>query len=115
MAQHQHVLAIDFGTSNSAVGVCRAGTAHILEMETGAQTLPTALFFDFEEKQIAFGSAAEKALFEGAWGRYMRALKSRACSRVVPCAFIRTQSAMRRRLRTSRSAIKERASRRCAS
>ena len=70
------VLAIDFGTSNSAVGICVDGKAQILEMEPGKQTLPTALFFDFEEKEINYGSSAEQALFEGAWGRYMRALKS---------------------------------------
>ncbi|WP_375264609.1 Hsp70 family protein [Planktotalea sp.] len=76
MGQQEKVLAVDFGTSNSAVGVCRDGQAHILEMEADQKTLPTALFFDFEDKVINFGSAAEHALFEGAWGRYMRALKS---------------------------------------
>ena len=76
MQGHKDVLAIDFGTSNSAVGVCVDGKAQILEMETGKQTLPTALFFDFEEKVVSYGSSAEQALFEGAWGRYMRALKS---------------------------------------
>lgn len=70
------VLAIDFGTSNSAAGLTIDGRAQILEMEDGKQTLPTALFFDFEEKTVVFGTGAEQALFEGAWGRYMRALKS---------------------------------------
>lgn len=69
-------LAIDFGTSNSAVGICVEGRPQLIELEAGAQTLPTALFFDYEEKSVMFGSAAEQALFEGAWGRYMRALKS---------------------------------------
>lgn len=76
MQNHGDVLAIDFGTSNSAVGICVDNKAQILEMEDGKQTLPTALFFDFEEKQVSYGSSAEQALFEGAWGRYMRALKS---------------------------------------
>lgn len=76
MGDQGDVLAIDFGTSNSAVGVARGGYAHILEMEQGKQTLPTALFFDFEKKTVNYGSLAEQALFEGAWGRYMRALKS---------------------------------------
>ncbi|WP_085307740.1 Hsp70 family protein [Planktotalea arctica] len=70
------VLAIDFGTSNSAVGVFAQGKVRLIELELGKQTLPTALFFDFEDKTVAFGSQAEQALFEGAWGRYMRALKS---------------------------------------
>ena len=76
MGQIADVLAIDFGTSNSAAGINVGGKAQILELEQGRQTLPTALFFDFEEKEIAYGSQAEQALFEGAWGRYMRALKS---------------------------------------
>ncbi|WP_293447355.1 Hsp70 family protein [Planktotalea sp.] len=76
MRQSTEVLAIDFGTSNSAVGVSINGKSQILELEQGKQTLPTALFFDFEEKTVAYGSHAEQALFEGAWGRYMRALKS---------------------------------------
>jgi hypothetical chaperone protein len=76
MGQSKDVLAIDFGTSNSAVGVNINGKSQILELEQGKQTLPTALFFDFEEKTVAYGSSAEQALFEGAWGRYMRALKS---------------------------------------
>ncbi|MGB7319587.1 MAG: Hsp70 family protein [Planktotalea sp.] len=76
MGQNSDILAVDFGTSNSAVGVNLNGKAHIIELEPGKQTLPTALFFDFEEKMVTYGSLAEQALFEGAWGRYMRALKS---------------------------------------
>ncbi|MEM9580249.1 MAG: Hsp70 family protein [Pseudomonadota bacterium] len=69
-------LAIDFGTSNSAAGCRLDGAPVILEPELGAQTLPTAVFFDFEEREVVFGTQAEQALFDGAWGRYMRALKS---------------------------------------
>lgn len=76
MGRNGDELAIDFGTSNSAVGVNIGGTAQIIELEPGKQTLPTALFFDYEDKTVNYGSLAEQALFEGAWGRYMRALKS---------------------------------------
>ena len=76
MGHHGDVLAVDFGTSNSAVGLSVNDKVHVLELESGKQTLPTALFFDFEEKTVVFGSEAEQALFEGAWARYMRALKS---------------------------------------
>lgn len=69
-------LAIDFGTSNSAAGLCVDGRAHLIELEKGQKTLPTAVFFDFEDKTTAYGSQANQALFDGAWGRYMRALKS---------------------------------------
>lgn len=69
-------LAIDFGTSNSAAGALVDGEPRVLELETGKLTLPTALFFDFEDRNVSYGTDAEHALFEGAWGRYMRALKS---------------------------------------
>lgn len=70
------VLGIDFGTSNSAVGVSVDGKPHLIEMEPGQQTLPTAVFFDFEEQQVIYGTAAQRALIDGEEGRYMRALKS---------------------------------------
>jgi hypothetical chaperone protein len=38
MGHHADVLAIDFGTSNSAVGVCTDGQAQIIELEVGKQT-----------------------------------------------------------------------------
>ena len=70
------VLGIDFGTSNSAVGVAVDGKPHLIEMEPGQQTLPTAVFFDFEDQRVIYGSAAQRALIDGEEGRYMRALKS---------------------------------------
>lgn len=70
------VLGIDFGTSNSAVGVSLDGKPHLIEMESGQQTLPTAVFFDFEDQRVIYGTAAQRALIDGEEGRYMRALKS---------------------------------------
>lgn len=70
------VLGIDFGTSNSAVGVSLDGKPHLIEMEPGQQTLPTAVFFDFEDQRVIYGTAAQRALIDGEEGRYMRALKS---------------------------------------
>ncbi|MGJ8546289.1 MAG: Hsp70 family protein [Sulfitobacter sp.] len=75
MAQAQ-VLGVDFGTSNSAVGILRDGKPWLIELEPGETTLPTAVFFDFESKQMQLGHAANAALLEGAEGRFMRALKS---------------------------------------
>lgn len=69
-------LAIDFGTSNSAAGYCKDGVPHLIEVEAGENTLPTALFFDNEEQRIIFGRGAQTALVGGYEGRYMRALKS---------------------------------------
>ncbi|MEO0380129.1 MAG: Hsp70 family protein [Pseudomonadota bacterium] len=70
------VLGVDFGTSNSAVGICVDGTAQLIPLEGQATTLPTAVFLDFEARRAIYGSAANTALIAGDEGRYMRALKS---------------------------------------
>ena len=71
-----NTLGIDFGTSNSACGVLVNGKPHLIEIEPGEKTLPTSVFFDFESKRTLFGSTANRALIDGAEGRFMRALKS---------------------------------------
>ncbi|NRA87528.1 MAG: Hsp70 family protein [Rhizobiales bacterium] len=70
------VLGIDFGTSNSAVAIMREGKIDYIQLEDGKDTLPTAIFFDFKDHQMLFGSEAATSLLEGVEGRYMRALKS---------------------------------------
>ncbi|WP_299286927.1 Hsp70 family protein [uncultured Tateyamaria sp.] len=70
------VLGVDFGTSNSAVGVAVDGQAHLIPLESGETTLPTAVFFDFEARKAIYGRPANAALIAGDEGRYMRALKS---------------------------------------
>ena len=75
-AMASSTLGIDFGTSNSAAGYSVDGAAHLIPVERGENTLPTALFFDNEEKRVVYGRAAQEALVAGDEGRYMRALKS---------------------------------------
>ena len=69
-------LAVDFGTSNSAAAIIRQGQPHRLEIEAGADTLPTAVFFPTRGGTMQIGAAAGNALIGGDDGRYMRALKS---------------------------------------
>lgn len=76
MAQGSHTLGIDFGTSNSAMGFATDGVAQLIDVAPGAQTLPTAVFFDFDAKRVVYGHPAQAALIAGDEGRYMRALKS---------------------------------------
>ena len=38
-------LAVDFGTSNSAAAIMVQGKVRRLQLEAGADTLPTAVFF----------------------------------------------------------------------
>jgi len=70
------VLGVDFGTSNSAAAVAVDGRAHLITLEAGETTLPTAVFFDFDARKMRIGAAAGAALLAGDEGRYMRALKS---------------------------------------
>ena len=75
--------AIDFGTSNSAVAVPdAAGAMHLIELEPGQRTMPTAVFYftegvhDADGPPRAFGRAAVAAYVEGHDGRLMRSMKS---------------------------------------
>jgi hypothetical chaperone protein len=69
-------LAIDFGTSNSAAAVLDGGAARLIALEGDAETLPTAVFFDFDAQEMLIGHRASAALLDGLDGRYMRGLKS---------------------------------------
>lgn len=70
------VLAIDFGTSNSAAAVLADGIPRRLPIENSADTVPTAVFFPSDRGPMRVGAAAGEALIQGDEGRYMRALKS---------------------------------------
>ncbi len=75
--------AIDFGTSNSAIGVLGAGKAMTLvELEPGQRIMPTAVFY-FADTAAGggaaprcFGRAAIAAYVDGIEGRLMRSMKS---------------------------------------
>ncbi len=69
-------LAIDFGTSNTAAAVMAGGRPHVIPLEEGQETLPTAIFLDFDARRTLVGHAAVRALIDGREGRFMRALKS---------------------------------------
>jgi hypothetical chaperone protein len=70
-------LGIDFGTSNSAVAALdAAGAARLLPLEDGLTTLPTAVFFNAEDKTVHFGRDAVALYLAGIDGRLMRSLKS---------------------------------------
>lgn len=68
-------LGIDFGTSNSAVGLLVNGQAHLIEVEQGMRTMPTSVFFDPSVGRAIYGTAANSALIDGREGRFMRSLK----------------------------------------
>jgi len=70
------ICGIDFGTSNSAIGIAKNGCPQLLALENGEPTLPSALFFNFDEKTISFGRVAIDDYIDGEYGRFMRSLKS---------------------------------------
>ncbi len=68
---------LDFGTSNSAIGVMRQGVAELAPIEAHDTLMPSAVFFDYETKgRVLLGNAAITAYVEQTEGRLMRALKS---------------------------------------
>jgi hypothetical chaperone protein len=67
---------IDFGTSNSSVGVCDANGPRLLPIQRGATSVPTALFFSFDDHSTTFGHEALERYFVREPGRYLRAIKS---------------------------------------
>lgn len=73
---HPLTLGIDFGTSNSAAGILVNNAPYLIEIEPGEKTLPTSIFFDGAKQRTLFGNQANRALIDGAEGRFMRALKS---------------------------------------
>ena len=79
--------AIDFGTSNSAIAIPDAvsGGMHLVELEPGHTTMPTAVFYFVDNPRAgpepdgpprAFGRAAVAAYVDGLDGRLMRSMKS---------------------------------------
>ena len=76
-------VAIDFGTSNSAVALPRCeGGVRLVELEPGQPTMPTAVFYRADtpahqlEADRLYGRAALAAYVEGVDGRLMRSMKS---------------------------------------
>lgn len=68
---------LDFGTSNSAIGVARDNTAALVPIEANSTLIPSAVFFDYETKgRVLFGNEAISAYVGQTEGRLMRALKS---------------------------------------
>lgn len=67
---------IDFGTSNSAVGYAREGIAKLVALQGDAVTVPTALFFSFDDGAVSFGRPALQRYLSGEEGRLMRSIKS---------------------------------------
>lgn len=63
---------LDFGTSNSTLGVA----GHLIALEGGSVTLPSAVFWESDGTPPRFGREGIAAYLEGEDGRLLRGLKS---------------------------------------
>ncbi len=70
------IAAIDFGTSNSTVGIMQGGQPVLLQPEAGKRAVPTALFFPLGSANPIPGNGAIQSYLGGDPGRFMRGLKS---------------------------------------
>ena len=53
---------LDFGTSNSAIGVARGNMAELAPIEADRTLMPSAVFFDYETKgRVLVGNEAVAA------------------------------------------------------
>ncbi len=70
------VAGIDFGTSNSAAAISDGGMPRMVQMESGRDTIPTALFFPDKSSDIYFGRNAQWQYKNAELnGRFMRSMK----------------------------------------
>jgi hypothetical chaperone protein len=66
---------IDFGTSNSAIGLSQKNKISLVAVEGKHQTLPTAIFYPDNKATPTFGRQAMASFTQGYGGRLMRSLK----------------------------------------
>ena len=68
---------LDFGTSNTTLGIARGNApARLLPLEDSKPTIPSTIFFDFDDDRTLYGRAAIAEYISGSDGRMMRSLKS---------------------------------------
>jgi hypothetical chaperone protein len=70
------ICGLDFGTSNSTIGVSLNGQAHLAPLESNEPRLRSAIFYHTEAKQLIFGERAIAEYLQGEPGRLMMSLKS---------------------------------------
>lgn len=74
--RHNGHCGLDFGTSNSTIGIAAGGGYELCKLEGDSVTLPSAIFFDYEAKTVRYGRDGVRAYIEGHEGRLLRSLKS---------------------------------------
>jgi hypothetical chaperone protein len=67
---------LDFGTSNSEIGVLRDGVPELVDVEDGRRKIPTTIFFADDTRDELFGEVAIERFLDGHPGRMLWAIKS---------------------------------------
>src|SRR5688500_11114944 len=76
MSRRAGYCGLDFGTSNSTVGITAGNGFALCRLEGDSVTLPSAVFFDYEAHKVRFGHEGISHYIEGGEGRLLRSLKS---------------------------------------
>ncbi len=71
-----HCCGLDFGTSNSTIGIIKGQTCQLVPLEANRPIMRSAIFCDAEQKSWVFGQEGINRYMEGGQGRLMMALKS---------------------------------------
>lgn len=72
-----HACGLDFGTTNSTFSYVGAdGKVELSKLEKTYETLPSTVFYNFEDGEVYFGREALEQYVDGEFGRLMRSLKS---------------------------------------
>ncbi len=71
---------LDFGTSNSSLGIIKNGLPHLIPLESDKETIPSAIFYNIDDNpqkpMLSFGRQAIHDYSVGHEGRLMRSFKS---------------------------------------
>lgn len=73
---NKYICGIDFGTSNSTIAAPVNGRLSLIPLENNKDTIPSALFFNVDERSISYGRQAVEEYLDGYTGRLLRSLKS---------------------------------------
>ncbi len=86
------VCGLDFGTSNSTLALIKDGAPFLVPIDQGRSTIPSAIFYNFEDDATRFGQQAVDEYVQGTEGRLMRSLKS-----ILGTALVGERTALRKR------------------
>lgn len=75
-SRHPHFCGLDFGTSNSTIGIYINDKITMVPLENNRPLIRSAIFFDYEKHHCIFGQTAIDEYLTGVTGRLMVSLKS---------------------------------------